>query len=103
MLNEPTKKAIVTEAPKQLAISLRLNVDKYQTYNQMAVEVIKVVNQESPNHPAYVHVDGTEKNTQNGTYVDTSAGRRHKRGTTAGKASCHIMALGRQGNKRIPL
>ena len=57
-LNEPTKKAIITEmAPEELSTHLRLNASKYATYDQMRWQVVNYVNLKLPTQPLDMQID----------------------------------------------
>ena len=52
MVNEATKRAIVTEmSPPELAAHLKLNADRYNTYARMTWQVLRSVNLKLPSQP----------------------------------------------------
>ena len=62
MLNEATKKAIVTEmAPPELATHLKLNADRYNTYALMRWQVLSHVNLKLPSQPTSMWIDHVEQ------------------------------------------
>ena len=72
-LNEPAKKAIVTEmVPEELGNHLRLNASKYQSYDQMRWQVVNYVNLKLPTKPIPMQVGAVD------------CGRRRTHGRTSG-------------------
>ena len=98
MLNEATKKAIVTEmAPPELATQLKLNADRYDTHAQMTWQVLSYVNLKLPSQPTTMWIDhvehGEDGSTQsmNGRIADSCLTRKEATSRTkrrGGRCPC---------------
>ena len=72
MLNDATKTVIVTEMATELAASLQLDADRYNTYGQMKWQVASCVNMKLPSQPTNMRIDYVEQVDEEGSDTDTS-------------------------------